>query len=279
MPSLFSPRGIFGTFPYLLPNLICACLLLISTFFGYIFLIETHPDMQAWSTQEELDHTTADTPLMATAGATADSGVDLRAATYGTFNTVEINEEKAWQLNIDGTSRPPSVASKEDAPKVFTRKIIMIIVALGIFTYHSMTYDHLFPIFLQDERTVTPRMSPFKIPGGLGLTTTTVGVVMSVNGIIALFIQAVIFPIFTSWLGVWRVFVLVTILHPIDYFIVPYLSFVGQSELYPAIYACLAMRNFTSILAYPVLLIMLKEAAAGPSVLGKVNGLAASAGQ
>ena len=139
MPTIFSSTGLFATFPYLLPNLICACLLLISFVFGYILLEETHPDMQAWSTQADLVNTTAETPPMVTAGATADSGVDLRAETYGTFNTVEINEEKEWMLNADGTSRPPSMSSKErDEPRVFTRKVLMIIVALGLFTYHSM---------------------------------------------------------------------------------------------------------------------------------------------
>ncbi|KAL9098894.1 MAG: hypothetical protein Q9163_005529 [Psora crenata] len=236
--------------------------------------------MQPWSTQEELDHTTAETPLMATAGATADAGVDLRADTYGTFNTVKINEEKRWLLNPDGTSRTPSITSKDsgDEPKVFTRKIMMITVALGIFTYHSMTYDHLLPIFLQDDR-VTPRHpSPFTIPGGLGLATQSVGIIMSVNGLIALFIQAIIFPLFASWLGVWKTFVMVTVLHPVVYIVVPYLAFVDEAALYPAIYACLTIRNFTSILAYPLLLILLKEATFSPLVLGKVNGLAASAG-
>ena len=234
--------------------------------------------MQAWSTQEELDHTTAETPLMATAGATADSGVDLRADTYGTFNTVDIHEEKQWLLNSDGTSRPASVHSR-DEPKVFTRKVVMIVVALGIFTYHSMTYDHLLPIFLQDENDTSRNVhSAFDIPGGLGLTTQHVGLIMSINGLIALFIQAIIFPLFASWLGVWKTFVTVTIMHPITYFIVPYLAFVPDNALYPSIWACLTIRNFTSILAYPVLLIMLKEAAPARATLGKVNGLAASAG-
>lgn len=279
MPSVFSPTGIFATFPYLLPNLICAALLLISILFGYFLLVETHPDMQEWSTQEELDHTTAETPLMATAGATADAGVDLRAETYGTFNTVDIHEEKQWILNADGSSRPASVRSLGES-KIFTRKVVMITVALGIFTYHSMTYDHLLPIFLQDER-VHPSSShttPFTVPGGLGLTTQSVGIIMSVNGVIALSIQAIVFPIFASWLGVWKTFVLVTILHPLAYLIVPYLTFLPEHAVYPGIYACLTIRNFTSILAYPVLLILLKEATTSPSALGRVNGLAASAG-
>ena len=278
MPSVFSSTGIFAHFPFLLPNLICAAILLISILFGYFFLIETHPDMQAWSTQEELDHTTAETPLM-TAGATADYGVDLRSDTYGTFNTVDIRETKEWRVNADGTSCSASISSK-DTPKYLTRKVAMIVVALGIFTYHSMTYDHLLPIFLQDDRISTssvPR-SPFSVPGGLGLTIRSVGIIMSINGVIALFIQAILFPLFASWLGVWRTFVMVTVLHPIAYFIVPYLAFLPANSLYLGIYVCLAIRNFLSILAYPVLLILLKEAAPSPSVLGKVNGLAASAG-
>ena len=278
-PQVFSPDGIFATFPYLLPNLVCSFLLLISVVFGFIFLVETHPDMQSWSTESDLNGSTAETPQLAIAAATGDAAVDLRADTYGTFSTVEINEEKDWLLNADGTSRPSSVSSaNRGKPRAFTRKVIMIITALGIFTYHSMSYDHLLPIFFQDDRITPDHRSPVLIPGGLGLSTTSVGVIMSVNGLIALFIQAIIFPLFTSWLGVWRTFVIVTILHPIGYFVVPFLAFVGQNWLYPAIYACLTIRNFTSILAYPLLLIMLKEAATSPSILGKVNGLAASGG-
>ncbi|KAL6718524.1 hypothetical protein ACLMJK_004616 [Lecanora helva] len=278
MPSVFSPTGIFAKFPYLLPNVICAAILLISILFGYFCLVETHPDMQVWSTQEDLDNTTAETPLMATAGATADAGVDLRQDTYGTFNAVDIHEDKEWILNADGTSRPASIAS-QDKGRVFTQKVIMITVALGIFTYHSMTYDHLLPIFLQDDVAADdPARFPFHIPGGLGLTTRSVGIIMSINGVIALFIQAIIFPLFTSWLGVWKTFVMVTLLHPLDYIMVPYVAFLPRHLVYFGIYVSLTIRNFTSILAYPVLLILLKEASPSPSVLGRINGLAASAG-
>lgn len=281
LPSLFSPNGIFANFPYLLPNLICAGLLIVSIFFGYFFLLETHPDMQPWSTPEELDNTTAETPLLATAGATANSaGVDLRADSYGTFNEVKIDEEKEWMVNVDGSSRPASI--RKESPHYINRRVVQIVIALGIFTYHSMTYDHLLPIFLQDDRSAghisTPASFPFHIPGGLGLTTTSVGIIMSFNGLIALFIQAVIFPLFATWLGVWKVFVLVTLLHPIEYIIVPYIALLPDNLVYPGIWACLTVRNFTSILAYPVILIMLKEASPSPSVLGKINGLAASAG-
>ena len=280
MPSVFSPDGIFATFPYLLPNLICATLLLISILAGYFLLTETHPDMQPWSTPAELENTNAETPLMLTSGAMADAGVDLRAESYGTFNNVDIDEEKQWTVNADGSSRPPSL-SLDAETKVFNKKVVMIVVALGIFTYHSMTYDHLLPIFLQDERinsTPNTAISALDIPGGLGLTTQTVGIIMSANGLIALLIQAVVFPLFVSWVGLWKVFVMVTLLHPVEYFIVPFLALLPEDSLYSGIWACLTFRNFTAILAYPVLLILLKEASPKPAVLGKINGLAASAG-
>ena len=280
MPSVFSPDGIFAAFPYLLPNLICAALLLISILAGYFLLVETHPDMQPWSTPDELEHTDAETPLMMTSGGMANDGADLRGESYGTFNNIEIDEEKQWTVNADGSSRPPSVSSKDES-KVFTRKVVMIVIALGIFTYHSMTYDHLLPIFLQDERNgdiSTLASSVLNIPGGIGLSTQSVGIIMSINGLIALFIQAVVFPLFASWLGLWKLFVMVTLLHPLEYFVVPFLAVLPEDSLYPGIWACLTLRNFTSILAYPVLLILLKEASPKPSVLGKINGLAASAG-
>ena len=102
--------------------------------------------MQPWSTQEELDNTTAETPLLATAGATANAaGVDLRAESYGTFNEIKIDEEKQWLVNVDGSSRPPSVHT--ESTTYINRRVIQIVIALGIFTYHSMSYDHLVSTF------------------------------------------------------------------------------------------------------------------------------------
>lgn len=146
-----------------------------------------------------------------------------------------------------------------------------------------MCYEHLLPIFLQDTRReelniLADAPSLFHIQGGLGLETKTVGLIMSVNGVIALFIQAVIFPFVTDRLGVYHTFMLVTLLHPIAYLIVPYLVLLPSNLLFVGIYSCLTVRQFLSILDYPVLLIMLKQASPAPRYLGKINGLAASVG-
>jgi hypothetical protein len=248
---------------------------------GYLWLGETHPDLKVGANPLEHHDIAEHTPMITAAGANADPGIDLRQESYGTFNEVDIFENKDWVVNVDGSSKPLSLTEKPSS-KAFTWKVSMLVVALGLFTYHSMCYDHLLPIFLQDERADDSSMpaasSPFHTPGGLGLTMTTVGLVMSVNGVIALFIQAVIFPWLADWLGVWKLFVLVTVLHPLAYFIVPFLAFFPENLLFPGIYACLTIRNLFSILAYPIILILLKQASPSPSCLGKINGLAASVG-
>lgn len=286
-PDTLGKIAVFRQFPYLLPNLICALLMLVSIIAGWLFLEETHPDMQAWSIPRDIENTNP--PHLPTQAGSDTAPADLTHESYGTFNDVteEAVDEEVF-VNPDGSSRPASIR-KSPTRTAFTRPVVMLIVALGIFTYHSMTYDHLLPIFLQDGRAPsessfmsaimsTSASSMGSFAGGLGLSVKDVGVIMSINGLIALFIQAVIFPIMASWLGIWKVFVLVTIGHPIAYFIVPWLVFLPTGLLYPGIFACMAIRNLFGILAYPVLLILIKEASPDPKSLGKINGLAASTG-
>ena len=215
-----------------------------------------------------------ETPLVGTADALKTPAVDLRAETYGTF---EGSDDSKWRQ-----------AHLKVKPKIFCKQVMALIVAMGIFTYHSMTYDHLLPIFLEDDRGEPVSISlfsraitgvnPLFSPGGLGLSMQQVGAIMSINGVIALFVQAVIFPFAAHKLGIHRLFIVVTILHPIAYVIMPFLVYLPSPWLLPGIYACLTVRNLLSILAYPVLLILIKEATPSPCVLGRINGLAASAG-
>jgi hypothetical protein len=270
-PHLFPEDGIFGRYPYLLPNLVCASLLAISILAGYFLLEETHPDMQPRVLLPDSTYVSDETPLVATADAIKTPAVDLRAETYGTF---EGSDDSKWR----------HAHAKVRAPKIFCKQVMALIVAMGIFTYHSMTYDHLLPIFLEDDRgepfsiSIFGGINPLFSPGGLSLSMQQVGAIMSINGVIALFVQAVIFPFAAHQLGIHRLFVLVTLLHPIAYFIMPFLVYLPTPWLLPGIYACLTIRNLLSILAYPVLLILIKEATPSPCVLGKINGLAASAG-
>ncbi|CAK7235206.1 hypothetical protein SBRCBS47491_009213 [Sporothrix bragantina] len=303
-PELFPRGSLFDRFPYLLPNLLCALLLLVSIVLGYFLLEETHPDLQppavAYKTALDFDnglgqrstYVSDETPLLETSDALKRPAVDLRAETYGTFRDREdvasvlaaVDNENDMSVGNTASSTGPE---KKSDVNIFSRRILAVVLALAIFSYHSMAYDSTLPIFFEDDRVVPfPggnnstgfAFHPLSSPGGLGLSLRAVGMIMAVNGVIALFVQAVVFPLAAAWLGVGRLFLLVTILHPLAYVVVPALLYVPESLLYPAIYACLALRNLFAILVYPLLLILIKEATPSPSVLGTVNGMAASAG-
>jgi hypothetical protein len=144
-----------------------------------------------------------------------------------------------------------------------------------------MTYDHLLPIFLQDARSSGDPWSsskPLVLSGGLGLSIQEVGIIMSFNGIIALFVQGLIFPCLASVMGIWSLFCVVTVAHPIAYLMVPNLLILPEQYLKCGIYISLFVRNLFTILVYPLLLILIKEATPSPIHLGRINGLAASTG-
>lgn len=291
---MFSANGAFAHFPYLLPNLICAGLMVISMSAGCFFLVETHPQFRPCDASMVPDHeqpyrTRAYSTTWQTQPTDNSPAANLTQESYGTFNAVDEEVvEEAWYLRPDGTSKPGSLRSWPPQ-KAFTKRVVMLTIALGLFTYHSMTYDYLLPVFLQSDRVTSgEQLASAVVPpvannhgslaGGLGLSVKNSGYIMAVNGVIALFVQAVVFPIMADRLGVWKLFTAVTVLHPVAYFIVPWLALLPTSVLYPGVYVCLMIRNCLSILAYPLLLILIKEAAPAPGCLGKINGLAASTG-
>ena len=276
-PDIFPETSVFARLPYLLPNLICAALLLVSIVLGYLLLEETHPDMQPRVFFPADTYVSDETPLLETSDAIKRPAVDLRAETYGTFNKNRRASQASEAKWVKQCEKPASL-------NIFSKQIMAVVLSLSLYTYHAMTYDSLIPIFFEDDRappvSITGMSSwgPLISRGGLGLSLRSVGMIMAVNGAIALFIQAVVFPLAAEKVGVHRLFIVVCVLHPLAYLVVPTLLHVPESMLFPAIYLCLTIRNLCSILVYPLLLILLKEAIPSPSILGKVNGMAASAG-
>lgn len=284
LPDIFPSTGLFGRLPYLLPNLVCIVLMLCSMTAGALFLQESHPDMQPWSKDvtPQIVNPVETTSLLPPRrdSLTANSDDDAIGDTsYGSLDDAEF-EDKARMLAEESLITP---SEPVHIPSIYTNRIMMLVVAFGLFAYVTMSYDHLLPIFLQDAlagdvTTMQTASLQGLFTGGLGLSLQQVGTVMAIDGAIALVVQGLIFPWAASKLGIWRLFVLVTIVHPIAYVIVPYLVLLPEHLVYPGLYLCLTVRNLLAIMAYPLLLILLKDASPSPKCLGKINGLAASTG-
>jgi hypothetical protein len=99
-----------------------------------LFLDETHPDMQPWSTADDLRYSTAQTPLIATSGSVANAPTDLLQESYGTFDQVYMIEGSSTDPRGErkANSRAPSPGSLGYQGTAFTTPILMLITALGM---------------------------------------------------------------------------------------------------------------------------------------------------
>lgn len=306
-PSVFPPEGLFGKYPYLLPNLVAAIYIAFTILLGAVFLKETNiPVRAAPPAQPAMSRAMADerTPLRAsqsieqvrreseqqmanrrpsllgtnmplTTGTTA----DLRRVSMISVSTA------GGVLPIFSGTQPRRSSSaitddeEEDSPRSssssspWTREVKLLIIQLILMAYYQMAYCSLLPVFFIDK----PDRPGLDFHGGLGYTVRDVGTFLSVNGVAALFIQGLIFAPFVAKVGVWRSFVWLTILVPLTHAAVPFLTALSGPTLVGAIYLDLIVNNFLLIVIYPCLLILLKNATPSLSMLGQVNGLAMAA--
>lgn len=288
-PSLFPADGLFGRYPYLLPNLVSVAVIVLAIVQGMLFLEETNPQHKksAHESVFEDDETTDErTPLhrskarrssaRSQSRATSDRPVfieeslpvpveqnfDLRRSSFGTVCSIKL---------------PPKAPKQNETfnGKAFNFTIIMVTIALVLVSYHQMAFNTLLPTHLLDKPASPP--GQIDLIGGLGYTVHDVGVYLSVNGILGLFIQAIIFPIFVDKVGVWKSFILSIVFYPLAYVVMPFLSAIPSALVSPGIYLSLILQSLFGIIVIPCALILLKDATPSPLVLGKVNGLAMSA--
>src|ERR1700748_3088680 len=58
-PAAFPPDGLFGQYPYLLPNLVAVGFIVVAIIQGYFFLKETNPRFQSQSRQARYETTSS----------------------------------------------------------------------------------------------------------------------------------------------------------------------------------------------------------------------------
>lgn len=236
---------------------------------------------------------------------------DLRRSSFGTVHAIrvghgstttaatdamaEVREQQAYysETTTSGTATPTSSNKSKKSGGAFNFTIIMLTVALVLVSYHQMAFVTLLPTHLLDDPS--PGYAGggrLDLRGGLGYTVHDVGVYLSVNGVLGLLIQGLVFPPFVDKVGVWRSFVWMIVLYPLAYIVMPFVSVLpsssaasslpdgngagGSSPQSALIYLALVLQSIFGIIVIPCALILLKDATPSPRVLGMVNGLAMS---
>ena len=140
-----------------------------------------------------------------------------------------------------------------------------------------MSFDQLMPVFLSTNGSGGPESLPFKFTGGFALSSNTIGIMLSFQGIYSMTAQSIIFPYIVGKLGALRTFRLVYVVWPLLYFLVPYLVLLPPGVRTAAIFLCLLWRSTAQVHSFPVNAILLANSAPSTLFLGLINGVAASA--
>jgi len=281
-PAVFHPGGVFEEYPYLLPNLVSASILVVGIIIGTLFLEETHqilrekPDIGVRTGRKIVGffkrRSSSGGNIKGPKGYSSPSGqqeeglLASAGSEYSTFaNAPATNITEEEQVR----KRPPTT-------KTFTTPVVLLIVSYGILAYHTMGFEQLFPVFLSTPRSAEPPHHPFKFTGGFGLETQSIGFILSVQGVASMAIQFFFFPPIVEHFGTLSVYRFCMFLYPISYLIVPYIDFLPPSLSMAGVCAVLLVRIAFAVLAYPCNAILLTNAAPSLLVLGTINGIAAS---
>jgi len=141
---------------------------------------------------------------------------------------------------------------------------------------HTIALEQLLPLMFSMPESDEPPSSILKFTGGFGLSSKTVGFILSSQGILQMIAQLLVFPIVQRRLGSLRTFRTVVFLYPVYYCLLPYLALLPIALRYPGIYLVLIFKVTAQSLAFPSVQIMIANAAPSKRVLGTINGFAAS---
>lgn len=129
-PNVFPEGSLFERFPYLLPNLVCAALLLVSIILGYFLLEETLPAMQPRMLVPADTYLSEETPLKETSDAIKRPSMDLREEIYGTF----LHENQGTDNMVQESEKPASFSIFSD------KRIMAVVVSLSIYVSSALNF-------------------------------------------------------------------------------------------------------------------------------------------
>jgi hypothetical protein len=275
-PHIFPPGGLLEEYPFLLPNMVASVILAVGIANGILFLDETHEVLRH---KRDIGRECGDRLL---------NLVRLKKRPVAKYEGSSLPASEESERLLPGghdTAHNTSTNSEEDAGLVgrkppslsqaFTRPVVSLVISYGILAYHTMGFEQLMPVFLSTPPEGKPRHL-FFFSGGLGLTTQTIGFILSIQGLFSMCTQFLVFPPVARHFGVLNVYRFCMFTYPICYILVPYLDWLPERFQMVGIYCILAVKIIHAVLSYPCNAILLTNTAPSLLILGAINGVAAS---
>ena len=165
--------------------------------------------------------------------------------------------------------------------EVFSPQSSINLVAYTLLALHSVAFDQLLPIFMhhpRQQRDGNEQVQlPLKFAGGFGVGSGQIGLLFTLYGIIAMFIQFLVFPPLARRLGILPCLKASAIAFPIIYLLTPFTALFESGLVQQgAMFVLMAGKGMAVVFAFPCCVILLTNSAVSLQILGTLNGVATS---
>lgn len=284
---------LFDSYPFLLPNLVCAAIVIFGLIVGFLFLEETHEDRKydedrgceagQWILRKLWKRDAALSDKDASLDELRSMLEDHHDAPPAYRSTDSSPTLCSTRTSI--SEPPPFSLDKEAAVVVavptvrqaFTKQVCMNVLCYGILAFHTISLEQLLPILMSKPVPGSADQHlPFYFKGGFGWSTQTNGGFLATQGFLQMFAQVILFPWLSKKLGSLRTFWVAMALYPILYMLTPYLVLLPSALRIPGLMLLLIGKVTFQSLSYPSLAIILANSSPSKRVLGTLNGVAMS---
>jgi hypothetical protein len=275
-------------FPYALPNLVFAMVLLTAALAIILGLDETHPQLRhrpdsgrrlgqlivrtLWRRKTDEREYTYD-PIY--------NGYDIPSASESDRYLPHGDEEE-----IDDTPEMHASEPEDKRPQapslrgILTTNVCLTMLQRFLQSVHVSAFNSIFFSLLPTPRAEHTHFDlPFRFTGGLGLSSKKLGYANTTIGMIGLPLQLLLYPRLIGSLGVRTSYQVFLPLSIVAYFLLPYLVLLPPDDFVP-IWTCLStvllMHVLSRTFVNPATMMLVNDCAPSPNLLGTVHGVASS---
>lgn len=259
-PSSFKASSIWAEYPYLLPNLVVVCLLVVTFVIGFLFFRETLPRTEADASvastmaarfgklftwlglrhqQSGYRHITdpeslppTELTIQSPTDDDAQDAVELKSLNRQNFDRRDAQDAFALEpLDQEAADHQDALTAteRETRGKIYTTQVILQIISVSLLAFHKVASDIIMPVFLASPNRTTSHIPEhikarnfLQFDDGFGLSTRQIGPILLSQALIAVIGQFFLVPRIVGTYGALRIYRYVLWLYPFFYLFTPF---------------------------------------------------------
>lgn len=166
---------------------------------------------------------------------------------------------------------------------IFTPPVVQTIMVNFLLSFHTVVYSEFLPVMLAGQLQPERLVFPYKLVGGFGYTSDSIGKLLSFTGIVGTLSVMFLFPILDRYFRTISTLRASQLIFPIAYPILPYIVFthVAYNSSNPPwltktlLYALCCVMTSSNAIGFPNVLVLMHRASA-PEHRAFINGAALS---